>query len=114
MSIEKSNIRRGARPHEGLESIKGLASSYPLEPLPCTNPNVREAFDAYDALNPVTNKSKAAKELAKKACQSCVIQEECLGHAVKNDEKFSIWGGKTKKGRDDMGRRSRRSIRRRR
>lgn len=32
-------------------------------------------------------------EVAKAICQECVIQDECLVYALKNDEKYGVWGG---------------------
>lgn len=32
---------------------------------------------------------------AKRVCQSCEVRKQCLEHALKNDEHFGIWGGKT-------------------
>lgn len=30
---------------------------------------------------------------AKRVCASCPVQEECLEYALKNDERFGVWGG---------------------
>ena len=34
----------------------------------------------------------AARE-AKRVCASCSVRSECLEYALKNDERFGIWGG---------------------
>lgn len=41
---------------------------------------------------------------AKKVCLSCEVRSECLDYALKNDERFGIWGG--------LSERERRRIRR--
>ena len=30
---------------------------------------------------------------AKKICTGCEVKAECLHYAIKNDERFGIWGG---------------------
>ena len=30
---------------------------------------------------------------AKRICQTCTVQTECLEYALANDERFGIWGG---------------------
>ena len=30
---------------------------------------------------------------AKKICLGCGVKQECLDHALRNDERFGIWGG---------------------
>jgi WhiB family redox-sensing transcriptional regulator len=37
--------------------------------------------------------------LAKMVCRQCLVQEECLGAALKTDEHRGIWGGRTNKER---------------
>ena len=36
---------------------------------------------------------------AKRICAACPVRSECLDHAIKNDERFGIWGGMTQKER---------------
>lgn len=36
---------------------------------------------------------------AKKVCESCPVATECLEYALKNDERFGIWGGKSERER---------------
>ena len=36
---------------------------------------------------------------ARKVCNMCPVQEECLKYALDNNEKWGIWGGKTEKER---------------
>jgi WhiB family redox-sensing transcriptional regulator len=48
----------------------------------------------------------ASTREAKEVCRGCVVQEDCLEHALANGEKFGIWGG--------LSERERRKIRRRR
>lgn len=42
---------------------------------------------------------------AKKVCSSCTVRADCLEYALKNDERFGIWGG--------MSERERRRLRKR-
>jgi WhiB family redox-sensing transcriptional regulator len=46
----------------------------------------------------------ASTREAKAVCKGCVVQEDCLEHALANGEKFGIWGG--------MSERERRRVRR--
>ncbi|MDH4168598.1 MAG: WhiB family transcriptional regulator [Acidimicrobiia bacterium] len=48
----------------------------------------------------------ASTREAKEVCRGCVVQEDCLEYALRNGEKFGIWGG--------MSERERRRIRRQR
>ena len=36
---------------------------------------------------------------AKRICAMCPVQEECLAHALDNDERFGIWGGMSERER---------------
>lgn len=46
----------------------------------------------------------ASTKEAKEICRGCSVREECLDYALRNNEKFGVWGG--------MSERERRSIRR--
>src|SRR5947209_11308184 len=46
----------------------------------------------------------ASTREAKSICRSCVVREDCLEFALRNGEKFGIWGG--------MSERERRRVRR--
>ena len=46
----------------------------------------------------------ASTREAKEVCRGCVVREDCLEYALRNGEKFGIWGG--------MSERERRRIRR--
>ncbi|CAB4761794.1 MAG: WhiB family transcriptional regulator [Actinobacteria bacterium] len=48
----------------------------------------------------------ASTREAKEVCRGCVVREDCLEYALRNGEKFGIWGG--------MSERERRRIRRQR
>ena len=48
----------------------------------------------------------ASTREAKEVCRGCVVREDCLEYALRNSEKFGIWGG--------MSERERRRIRRQR
>jgi WhiB family redox-sensing transcriptional regulator len=48
----------------------------------------------------------ASTREAKEVCRGCVVKDECLEYALRNGEKFGIWGG--------MSERERRRIRRQR
>jgi len=48
----------------------------------------------------------ASTREAKEVCRGCVVRNDCLEYALRNSEKFGIWGG--------MSERERRRIRRQR
>jgi WhiB family redox-sensing transcriptional regulator len=48
----------------------------------------------------------ASTREAKEVCRGCVVRDDCLEYALRNGEKFGIWGG--------MSERERRRIRRQR
>lgn len=39
---------------------------------------------------------------AKVVCRSCDVVEECLAYALRTDERFGIWGGKSERERRKM------------
>ncbi|GAB3820224.1 WhiB family transcriptional regulator [Tessaracoccus terricola] len=41
---------------------------------------------------------------AKKVCQGCTVQTECLEYALANDERFGIWGGLSERERRKLKR----------
>lgn len=43
---------------------------------------------------------------AKKVCLSCDVSSECLDYALKNDERFGIWGGLSERERRKLKRRA--------
>ena len=43
---------------------------------------------------------------AKKICARCPVRAECLEYALKNDERFGIWGGLSERERRRLRRRS--------
>lgn len=42
----------------------------------------------------------------------CPVQHECLAHALENDERFGIWGGKTERQRRQIRNAAARAARR--
>jgi WhiB family redox-sensing transcriptional regulator len=36
---------------------------------------------------------------AKTVCKGCDVADECLAYALRNDERFGIWGGKSERDR---------------
>lgn len=77
-----------------------------------TNPNIdNEDWDKFanclgvdpDLFYPERGASTRA---AKEVCRACVVRDDCLEYALKNGERFGIWGG--------MSERERRRIRRQR
>jgi WhiB family redox-sensing transcriptional regulator len=43
---------------------------------------------------------------AKRICQTCSVQAECLDYALHNDERFGIWGGLSERERRRLKRRA--------
>jgi WhiB family transcriptional regulator, redox-sensing transcriptional regulator len=43
---------------------------------------------------------------AKRICQTCVVQAECLEYALANDERFGIWGGMSERERRRLKKRA--------
>lgn len=41
-------------------------------------------------------------QAAKAVCAECVVKDECLDYALKNNEKFGIWGGESERARRKM------------
>ena len=48
---------------------------------------------------------------AKRVCAKCEVRAECLDFALKNNEKFGIWGGLNTKERNELKQKSRRQFR---
>lgn len=47
------------------------------------------------------------KQYAKKAlavCHKCEVKDDCLDHAIENNEKYGVWGGMTPAERDMISR----------
>jgi len=47
--------------------------------------------------------AKQAKALG--ICKGCPVRQECLNHAIENNELFGVWGGTTERGRREIKRR---------
>jgi WhiB family redox-sensing transcriptional regulator len=43
---------------------------------------------------------------AKKICQGCDVKAQCLEYALKNDERFGIWGGLSERERRKLKKRA--------
>jgi WhiB family redox-sensing transcriptional regulator len=43
---------------------------------------------------------------AKKICGQCTVQNQCLEYALKNDERFGIWGGLSERERRRLRKRA--------
>ena len=43
---------------------------------------------------------------AKKICSGCDVKQQCLDYALKNDERFCIWGGLSERERRKLKRRA--------
>lgn len=43
---------------------------------------------------------------AKKVCSACTVRSECLEYALKNDERFGIWGGMSERERRRLRKKS--------
>jgi WhiB family transcriptional regulator, redox-sensing transcriptional regulator len=48
-------------------------------------------------------KGESARE-AKEICKGCVVKDVCLDFAIRNEEKFGIWGGKSERERRSIQR----------
>ena len=60
----------------------------------------------YPPMRPERRSVKNAREQrAKAVCEGCSVREECLDHALANNERYGIWGGLT-----DAERRNLRSV----
>lgn len=46
------------------------------------------------------SKDKRYAEEALAVCYGCKVKEDCLDHAIENDEKYGIWDGMTPAERD--------------
>lgn len=46
----------------------------------------------------------------KRVCAQCPVREDCLEHALRNGERFGVWGGANERERERMRRRRRRSA----
>ncbi len=50
----------------------------------------------YPPISSEPRRAKRSRESrAKAVCASCPVREQCLQHAVENDERYGIWGGLT-------------------
>ncbi|MEL6892410.1 MAG: WhiB family transcriptional regulator [Actinomycetota bacterium] len=57
----------------------------------------------YPPLAGERKKAKAMRERrAKNLCDHCAVKEECLDHALRNDERYGIWGGLTDTERQNL------------
>ena len=56
-----------------------------------------------DMFFPDSKDKRYAKD-ALAVCRKCEVKDDCLDHAIKNDEKYGIWGGMTPAGRDALSR----------
>jgi hypothetical protein len=45
--------------------------------------------------NYANSQGRVATREAKAICSMCIVRNQCLQHALDNDESFGIWGGKT-------------------
>ncbi|MEM1333560.1 MAG: WhiB family transcriptional regulator [Actinomycetota bacterium] len=56
----------------------------------------------YPPLSGERKKAKIIRERrAKNLCAHCPVQADCLSHALRNDERYGIWGGMTDAERRD-------------
>ncbi|MBX3088755.1 MAG: WhiB family transcriptional regulator, partial [Cryobacterium sp.] len=91
----------------GLTGRSGVPEDWFVDPINLGVPGVRRSADddddplawQADALCAQTDpeaffpeKGGSTRE-AKKICASCEVRAQCLEYALKNDERFGIWGG---------------------
>ena len=50
--------------------------------------------------------AKARSRDAKRICAQCTVKSECLEYALKNDERFGIWGGLSERERRRLRKRA--------
>ena len=58
-----------------------------------------------DTFFPESKDKRYAKD-ALAVCRKCEVKDDCLDHAIENDEKYGIWGGMTPEARKKLSRRS--------
>lgn len=56
-----------------------------------------------DMFFPESKDKRYAKD-ALAVCRRCEVKDDCLDHAIENDEKYGIWGGMTPAERDALSR----------
>lgn len=59
------------------------------------------ADPAYKDVNFFLERGESSKA-AKQVCAECDVQEECLNYAEDNNERFGIWGGKSRRKRQKI------------
>ena len=47
---------------------------------------------------------------AKNVCRACEVRSECLDQALRNDERFGVWGGLSERERRDLRRNGRTAL----
>lgn len=47
---------------------------------------------------------------ARKVCQGCEVKDECLDYAIRNKERFGVWGGLSERERAKLVRLRRRNF----
>jgi len=62
------------------------------------------SLDFYVDASKVRN--RPAVEEAKEVCRGCAVREDCLQYALRNGEKFGIWGGLSERERSTLRRRA--------
>jgi WhiB family transcriptional regulator, redox-sensing transcriptional regulator len=79
----------------GVMTAKTTTTVFRVEPQPWYERAACRGRDA-DCFFPEKGGSTRA---AKRICQTCVVQVECLEYALANDERFGIWGGMSERER---------------
>lgn len=88
-------------------SVSGAGGKYPTrwtESLIIPEPWVGDALCPQTDPEAFFPEKGGSTRAAKKICEGCDVREQCLDYALRNDERFGIWGG--------LSERERRKLRR--
>lgn len=48
---------------------------------------------------PPKHAQEGVRDRARRLCDGCPVQDECLAYALRTNERFGIWGGRTERER---------------
>ncbi|GAB2982937.1 hypothetical protein GCM10027282_22320 [Frigoribacterium salinisoli] len=99
-----------------------MPDDWHVDPIALGVPGVRRAVDVIDDEDPLAwqvdslcaqtdpeaffpEKGGSTRD-AKKICASCDVRAQCLEYALRNDERFGIWGGLSERERRKLRKRA--------